>query len=254
MVFVFIVKLPLYRVHMWLPKAHVEAPVVGSILLAGVLLKLGGYGFYRFFFLLIDFFYNSYMFRGLYYLSLLGGLVVAIICLRQSDVKIIIAYSSVVHMSFAIIGLLSFCELGLLGSLLIFISHGFISPFLFYGLTYIYDRFHSRRIFVLKGVLLIAPIFVFFWCLGIILNIGFPPFISFFSEVSILRGFRVLGGMDFFIVVVFLFFCGAYRIFLYVYSSHGGFTFLERFLCDFKFLFIRMVHIIFVIIFPLIFY
>lgn len=108
---VFSVKLPLYGVHMWLPKAHVEAPVSGSMILAGVLLKLGGYGIIRFM-PLVSFlnFFNSYFLSLLFYFSLYGGVILSFLCMRQNDLKIIIAYSSVVHMSVMMCGILRYSE------------------------------------------------------------------------------------------------------------------------------------------------
>lgn len=249
-IIVFIVKLPLYGVHLWLPKAHVEAPVTGSILLAGVLLKLGAYGFYRFFPFLV-YFTNCFFFWNIFfYLSLIGGLVVSMVCLRQRDLKIIIAYSSVVHISFIIVGFISFREMGLIGALLILVAHGFISPFLFLGLNYIYEVFNSRRVFLLKGIIVFVPIFCLFWFFGVILNIGFPSFISFFSEILITIGLRFLRIVDWFFILVFFFFCGVYNIYLYVLPSHGGSFFVDSFNFRFEFLFLRFVHFFFILVFP----
>lgn len=118
------------------------------------------------------------------------------VCLRQRDLKIIIAYSSVVHISFMMVGFISFREIGLMGALLILVAHGFISPFLFLGLNYIYGVFNSRRVFLLKGIIVFVPIFCLFWFFGVILNTGFPSFISFFSEILITIGLRFLRIVD----------------------------------------------------------
>nr|YP_009051474.1 NADH dehydrogenase subunit 4 [Psoroptes ovis]AIH15207.1 NADH dehydrogenase subunit 4 [Psoroptes ovis] len=251
-IMVFIVKLPLYSVHLWLPKAHVEAPVVGSMILAGILLKLGAYGLFRFIsFFSFSSFYMSFMFSGLFYLSLYGGLLVALVCLRQSDLKIIIAYSSIVHMSFMMVGMLSFSDVGLYGALLMLVAHGFISPFMFFGLNFIYENFHSRSVFTLKGMILILPLFCFLWFLGIILNTGFPPFMSFFSEVMISMSMSMISCLDFFMILVFFFLCGAYNMYLYVIPSHGGIKFLTYMKSDFKMIFLSFSHFYFVLVFPL---
>lgn len=254
LIIVFIVKLPLYGVHLWLPKAHVEAPITGSILLAGVLLKLGAYGLFRFFPYLCCFSNSFFFWNIFFYFSIIGGVIISLICLRQSDLKIIIAYSSIVHIRFIIVGFISFTDVGLIGSVLILVAHGFISPFLFFGLNYIYEVFHSRRIFILKGVILFIPIFCFFWFIGVILNIGFPPFISFFSEVIISIGLRFLGLFDWGVILIFFFFCGAYNIYLYIFPIHGNFTFFSWVGHKFHYVFLGLIHFYFVLVHPVLFF
>jgi len=126
-VIAFLVKFPIYLVHQWLPKAHVEAPVGGSMILAGILLKLGGYGIIRLGWL----FNSSNILSVLIRVSLLGGGILGIICLIISDIKVIIAYSSVVHIALIIVGVLSLYSWGIGGSIIIMMAHGLCSSGIF---------------------------------------------------------------------------------------------------------------------------
>lgn len=216
---VFIVKLPIYLLHLWLPKAHVEAPLMGSIMLAGVLLKLGGYGVFKG----LLFFFNSLFFIRVLGVSiaLVGSIWVSFMCLRQIDIKRLIAYSSVVHIGPVLFCLLVGNYISTLGGVFIILRHGVCSSGLFYILNLRYDRLGSRRLLIIRGSMVLCPIISFFWFFLVISNIGCPPTFNFFSEIFIILRCVFL---DYSFIVVFilvLFFSGVYCIYLYVFFNHG---------------------------------
>lgn len=151
----FLVKLPMFSVHLWLPKAHVEAPVAGSIILAGVLLKLGGYGLLRVSKILYKYI-SSYCF-WVVVLSIIGGVLISLNCLRQRDIKLLIAYSSVRHMGLFLRGALTFSMWGVSRALGIMLAHGLCSSGLFFLVGVVYERVGSRRLLLGKGILHFLP-------------------------------------------------------------------------------------------------
>eukprot|EP00096_Caligus_rogercresseyi_P002308 TRINITY_DN143_c0_g1_i1.p2 TRINITY_DN143_c0_g1~~TRINITY_DN143_c0_g1_i1.p2 ORF type:complete len:220 (+),score=-67.65 TRINITY_DN143_c0_g1_i1:7971-8630(+) len=177
----FLVKLPIFSLHLWLPLAHVEAPLVGSIILAGILLKLGGYGLVRMITMIAT--TNNIGISLLTLFCVTGTLISAFYCIVQVDIKVIIAYSSVVHISLAAARALTLTQLGINATLINLVAHGFISSMMFFSAGLIYSMSGSRRILINKGLITVSPILITFWFLTCLRNAGGPPTINLLSEI-----------------------------------------------------------------------
>lgn len=206
----FMVKTPIYLVHVWLPKAHVEAPVAGSIVLAGVLLKLGSYGLIVFCPLI-----KSRVLLIYLSLSILGSLLCRIICIRQWDLKSLIAYSSVVHMGVVTVGVVRGSELGYLCSIIIVVAHGVCSPIIFALAYLVYNSSHTRTISRNKGTLA-TPIISFFLFLTLAINIGVPPSLNLWREVIMFISILSVMTYSWAFLLVMAFLGAVYNLFMYV--------------------------------------
>nr|YP_009179705.1 NADH dehydrogenase subunit 4 [Cuculus poliocephalus]ALL27035.1 NADH dehydrogenase subunit 4 [Cuculus poliocephalus] len=180
----FMVKAPLYGLHLWLPKAHVEAPIAGSMLLAALLLKLGGYGIMRVTTLmtpLMDYLYYPFL-----ALALWGALMTSSICLRQTDLKALIAYSSVSHMGLVIAAGMIQTQWSFSGAMILMISHGLTSSMLFCLANTNYERTHSRILLLTRNLQPILPLMAIWWLLANLTNMALPPTTNLMAELTIM--------------------------------------------------------------------
>lgn len=222
LVFAFLVKIPIFIVHLWLPKAHVEAPVSGSIILAGVLLKLGGYGLIRVFSIILRLSIKLNIFWII--LRLVGGLLVSLICLRQIDLKALVAYSSVAHMSLVIGGLIVLISWGWGFSYTLIIAHGLCSSGLFFLVNLFYERLRRRSLIINKGILRFIPRISLWWFLLCASNMAAPPTINLLGEIGLLNSIIGWSKIIIIILIFISFFRAAYTLYLYSFSQHGKFN------------------------------
>jgi len=211
--FSFAIKTPLIPFHLWLPEAHVEAPTSGSVMLAGILLKLGSYGFLRFNFTLFP--TASYILSPyLFLFGVLGVLYASSSAFLQFDIKKIIAYSSVAHMSIITLGLFTMNVIGLLSSVISMIAHSFVASGLFLCIGILYEKFQTRNIFYYGGIIRIMPIFSLFFFILSFANMAFPGTLSFIGEFFILQAVAKTSYVTSFFVLLSFIISTVYVLFL----------------------------------------
>nr|AVN67832.1 NADH dehydrogenase subunit 4 [Ischnoptera sp. B084] len=219
MIMAFLVSMPMFMVHLWLPSAHVEAPVSGSMILAGVLLKLGGYGLLRVYVLLMSIGIKlNYLWISV---SLVGGMLVSLICMCQTDLSALIAYSSVAHMGIVIGGLMTMFYWGFSGSYTLMIAHGLCSSGLFCLANISYERLGSRSLLINSGLMNFMPSMSLWWFLLSSCNMAAPPSMNLLGEISLLNSLISWSWITMLMLIFLSFFSAAYTLYLFSYSQHG---------------------------------
>nr|YP_537086.1 NADH dehydrogenase subunit 4 [Orbinia latreillii]AAX50148.1 NADH dehydrogenase subunit 4 [Orbinia latreillii] len=216
----FMVKMPMYGVHLWLPKAHVEAPVAGSMVLAGVLLKLGSYGLLRMSNIIMSI--NAAMSNSIMAICMVGGVMTGLTCIRQPDLKALIAYSSVAHMALLTAGAMSNSLWGWEGALAMMLAHGLCSSALFAIANSTYETTQTRSLFLTKGMLSLFPAMTLWWFVLLAANLGAPPSLNLLSEIMLLTSILSISTSLAIPIALTSFMAATYSLILFTSTQHGS--------------------------------